>query len=874
MKGLLMGSVAAMALTVPNVASAQSGSDSQAEAGSTSDSGEIVVTGVRASLQSAAAVKRDASAIVDSIVAEDIGKLPDNNVAEALQRITGVQIQRSQGQGRSIAIRGLSQVATLLNGRDTFTSSGRSLSVSDIPAQLVAGIDVYKTGQADQIEGGLGGTVDIRLRRPFDFPGFELAGSAKAEYGDKRKNVNPYLSLLASHRWETGIGDMGLLLSAAYQKYDYRIDRNATGTFSERRDLYDRDGDGIFPGDDGDLIVSPTDVGQNYQYGPRKQLGFNGSFQWAPADNLELHVDGLYTRFDSHQYNQLFYVNTGNSGIRQSPAQAVGPFEFAEDDLTVSRGMWTNPKQTEGGLVSDDLTDTYQVSFGGKYNLDRLELTGDISYTNSKSRNYYNELGLRGFASTYNVDLSDFIPRISLTGIDPTDISDYELDRTSFARAKSAGSQTAAKLDARFDIGDTGLTALKFGIRYADRSASSSRISNDFTWPTGVAGTDYSDLFQLTDNDVWPGKGLAIRQWLVAKPDVLRDYSGMREALGLSGDLPTLVPRNAFDFSEKTIAGYVKGDFAFDLFSLPIDGNLGMRVIQTKVRGASAVNSPDGGFEPYVQTNSYVDALPSLNIRAKLTDDIFLRFAASKSLTRPTFSSMNPSLRLDYLFLTGSAGNPSLQPLRADQLDASLEWYMPGGGMLYGAAFYKKVDGFIQNIVAPEVIDGQTFLVSRPRNGRNGTIKGVELGYQQFFDFLPAPFDGLGLQANFTYVDSAAPSAIVGQSVPLEKLSKYSYNLVGIYEKGPISLRVAYNWRSKYVDSTGGGGAGGLPIYGSAYPQLDLSLNYDVTDRITLTLDGQDLTGSERRQYYGHTYRPKATLVGDRRVQFGVRFRL
>ncbi|UIJ47304.1 TonB-dependent receptor [Sphingomonas cannabina] len=854
------------------------GASPQQETGNAPAPDDIVVTGVRASLRSAVGIKRNAGAIVDSIVAQDIGKLPDNNVAEALQRVTGVQVTRSQGQGRGIAIRGLSQVQTLLDGREIFSAASRSLTVSDVPAELVGGIDVYKTAQADQIEGGLGGTVDLRTRRPFDFKGLEIGASVKGEYTDLLGKVKPYASALVSNRWSTGIGDIGALLSASYQNFAYRIDRNAVGTFSERRDLYDRDGDGVFPNDPDDLIVSPTDVGQRYTYGNRKQLGINGSLQWAPSDSLEFHLDGLYTRYRSDEENQLIYALTGTSGIRTSPAVAVPPFEFAEDGLTIQRGRWNNAGLTTSTYTQDDTTDTYQFALGGKYERDGVQVTGDVSYSRSISWNTYNEFVIRGQAATYDLDLSQTLPVIAVTGLDPTKIAGFTLNRLTFFRTRTTGDQFAARLDSRFEIADRGMTAFKLGFRYAKRKAGSERIEDNYTYPTGADAIDagpFLDTQRLTDNDLFSGRDIAIRQWLTARSDLLRDYVGLRERIGYrTTALPSLIPTNAYDFDEETVAGYVKADFAWSLFSIPMDGNLGMRVIATTTTGNSAVTLPGGGYAPLTQSNRYVDALPSVNVRAKLRDNLFLRLAASKSLTRPGFSQLNPALRLDYLFLSGSAGNPSLRPLRADQYDASLEWYMPGGGLAYAAGFIKNVDGFIQNSNENEVHEGLTFLISRPRNGDNGKIKGFELGYQQFFDFLPAPFDGLGVQANYTYVDSKAPSSVVGQTVPLENLSKNSYNLVGIYEKYGVSLRVAYNWRSAFVNTTGGGGAGNLPIYSNAQPQLDASLNYDVTPNVTLTLEGQNLTRPDRIDYYGYMYRPKAVLIQDRRIQVGVRFRL
>jgi iron complex outermembrane receptor protein len=231
----LKSSTAALALIAVPAAAQQATTNPAAPAAdvaqTTGDSAnEIVVTGVRASLRSAAEVKRNATTIVDSIVAEDIGKLPDNNATEALQRVTGVQVSRDLGEGGSIAIRGLPQVETTLNGRETFTAGGgRTFNLQDFPAELISRIDVYKASQADLIEGGLGGLVDLQTRRPLDLPGFTVGASARAMYADSVKKTTPSGSLFVSDKWDTGIGEIGLLGSFSYQDRKYRQDIDSTG---------------------------------------------------------------------------------------------------------------------------------------------------------------------------------------------------------------------------------------------------------------------------------------------------------------------------------------------------------------------------------------------------------------------------------------------------------------------------------------------------------------------------------------------------------------------------------------------------------------------------------------------------------------------
>jgi iron complex outermembrane receptor protein len=200
---------------------------------------------------------------------------------------------------------------------------------------------------------------------------------------------------------------------------------------------------------------------------------------------------------------------------------------------------------------------------------------------------------------------------------------------------------------------------------------------------------------------------------------------------------------------------------------------------------------------------------------------------------------------------------------------------------VYAAGFYKKVDGFIANVTAPETYtfgtNSYTYQVTRPLNGDNGKIKGFEVGGNTFFDFLPGWLSGFGTQANFTYVDSKAPSPDAQDTtgaqltVPLEQLSKYSYNLIGFYDKGPLSARVAYNWRSKYVVTTRGNGSGNLPIFNDARGQLDASITYTIAPHFAMTVDGTNLTNTENRTYYGVANRPQSSVLNDRRISVTAR---
>ena len=263
----------------------------------------------------------------------------------------------------------------------------------------------------------------------------------------------------------------------------------------------------------------------------------------------------------------------------------------------------------------------------------------------------------------------------------------------------------------------------------------------------------------------------------------------------------------------------------------------------------------------------YENWLPSANVRFKLTPDLFLRFAFSKAITRPDYGNLSPAVLLNPSNLTASAGNSALQPTKADQYDASLEYYFGRSNYASVALFQKNVSGFIQKFYADEVIGGETYSVSRPRNSGDGTIKGLEVTYQQFFDFLPGLLSGLGVQGNYTYVDSALEVFGIDEKVPADQLSKNAYNITGIYEKGPVSLHVSYNWRSKSVQSNSALAFGTL--WNAPQESLDFSGTFAVTDWLSVKADVVNVTAAYQNQFYGTPDRPSLSNQLDRTYQLG-----
>ncbi|WP_213981002.1 TonB-dependent receptor [Sphingomonas sp. dw_22] len=850
---------------------------------------EIVVTGIRASISSAQSIKRNSDQIVDSIVAEDIGKLPDVNVAEALQRVSGIQVARDRGEGAGIAIRGLTQVLTTMNGREVFTAGdGRSFNLQDVPAELVAGLDVYKTPSANLIEGGIGGVVDVRTRKPLDKKGLVVSGSLRARYSDLPDKVKPLASLLLSNTWNVGSeGELGILISGAYQERAFGTDLNDIGSPLLRDD--------VIPGQ---TVVAPNGSYQPAIGGNRRRIGLDGMIQYKPNPDLEFYAQASYQDFNSiqNQFGLNIPTTLSNCPTPAGGARRCDPIPgtavLAPGTNDVQKISYANVPFSTFGVSRDTYDENQQYSAGAKWDTGPAHLSLDVNYSKSKNTLYYAELDLAGVAPRIDQDITTTVPTMKISGIDLNDINSFTVGSMTLNQNYYTGELKAIRGDASFDIESDFLKSMDFGFRLADRTTDFKPVR--FFQTKGGSAAPYSSLFIANPlNDMFSGSTNIDQNFLVADFNKLRgDFDGVREQLGIAVE-PAVTPLGIYSIHEKTYAGYAMAKFKYD-GGLHLDGNIGIRIIKTSLQvvgnratfaqrpgtGTSPSNPAvfdQTGFAPVNVDTSYVTALPSANIRFKLTDKLQLRLAASQAITRPNFGQLAPTLTLVPGAQTGSSGNPDLSPLKSDQLDASLEYYFSPTGSVYAAAFYRKVEDFIQSSSrGQETIDGIVYQITRPANSGNGKIKGFEVGGQTFFDFLPGLLSGFGVQANYTFVDSNTTTSFAGLSAPLSNLSKNSFNVSGIYEKGPVSARIAYNWRDKFLTGiTGSGSAlGNYPTYRKPYGWLDASLSVDITKQVTFTLEGSNLTRAKTDTYFDVPTRRGNWEQDDIQVMAGVRFTL
>ena len=867
--------------------------------------GDIVVTGLRRSVQGAQALKRDSDQILDAVVAEDIGKLPDNNAAEALARITGVQVSRSQDEANGVSVRGLPDVTTTFNGRELYTAEGRQVAFQDFPAASLAGLEVYKSTTADLVEGGIAGLVNVRSRRPFDFDGFEIAGAIRGIYGDQARKIDPQGSLLITNRFDTGIGEIGALINVSYTQTNYltsaRWDSGGVEAPNPDQTV-------VTPGVGRDFRF-PESVGVFYNRGKRWRPSVNASLQWRPADNVEIYVEGLYQGYRGRESNDELAIRLQNGNPTLSNVVLDEDDPGKVKSLTVSDGQGSIGTDFFRG-VPHSTTNTYQFAGGGSVEFGQAKFTTDLAYTDT--HNYFTDYGF-DFAARepatadieFDIDRDHGGVEFSLPSFDLTDPNNYVIRGIFDRRRDGRGSGWQWRNDLELDPDVDVIDKIQIGTRFTTRKS------------TFADGTRYANIraqqVSILDAPIGMG-GLIVpgfrgsdaqptRQWYapVAEDifnniDALRRFAQDRLRISNLGNadqqpevwdpaLPTYTTQ--FTADEKSYAFYGQLHYGFDLAGIPLDGVIGTRVVNTTIDTVGQ-GSVDGIINTTDDRKNYLDILPNISLRAQLTDKLQFRASFTETRTRPTFGQTNPAfvLQRDSVNLgdyNGSSGNIDLEPIKSKNYDASLEWYFSRTGSLTGAIFRRDLQGFISNYTTFQDVPGfGNIRVTRPENAGEGRIQGAELAFTTFFDFLPGLLGGFGTQLNATYLDGkqALPTVLgeQGRLVRVPNTSKWTYNANLLYEKGPVSARLAYNYRTDWVNfyNNTESEAAVAGEFTRATHRLDFSASVTPVDYLTITFDATNLTGApfqNVRNFTDTQSYPRDIRYEARTFSLGARFR-
>ena len=834
---------------------------------------DIIVRGTRASDRSAQDTKRESDQIVDSVVAEDIGALPDFNVAEALQRVPGIALDRNEftGEGSGVSVRGLNQITTSLAGRSIFSGVGRSLNLGEIPAGLVGRVDVYKSPQADQIEAGLGGTVDVKLRSPADLKKPTASVTARGIYRRLSDSFNPSFSAMVGNNWDVGGGKLGILISGIYDRRNFRTDRLAVDAFADRRNLIDRNGDGLATNNPADSIYVPTTLTTRYSLGEFERWALGGRLQYKEAGKYEFYVDGIYNSYKGTQ-DHSFIAARLNQTLYGARA-ALQSFTVRPDNLTFESGTFSNVPFQSTTYIQDEKNTVWQAAAGFKLYAGRLQAAGDVSLLRSTKNEMRRDLTTGGIAPNFLMDLRPETPFFDYQGIDLLDPAAYRPDRISTSNYPNEGEEQAARLDITADLDLPVLQALQWGVRVTKRTADRIGFDEGINLIGRTPGSPLSGVLDATPDDLFANRfDLIDTEWLRPTPAAVREFGGLLQAYGIPADFPALEPLLAYSFDESTRAAYVMAKIRQEIGGMRLTGNAGVRLVRTRQNANGFRTAPTtGAFEPVDIDRSYSAVLPSINLALRVTPDLVLRGSFSQVVSRPSFLDLSPTRSLDYDTLEGSGGNPELMPYSADQYDAAVEWYFGRPGFVYLGYFRKDIDGYYQRVSLPEVIGGQTFLISQLVNADAAKVDGWEFGYQQQYDFLPGLLRGLGGRFSFTHINSNRYNSNLQRDEPLSGLSPNLYNATLTYELGAFRARLAYNWRESYPINLNPGGALNLPQTRRSFGIWDASATYQLRENVALFVDISNITNERGTEIFTIDERPRSFFLSDQTIGMGIR---
>lgn len=893
---VILAFAATPAMAQPDPAPPEATAEAQADPAETTDpqadEETIVVTGIRRSLQSAQNIRRNSDQIVDSVVAEDIGKLPDLNTAQTAARIPGVQVYRQGGEAQNVLVRGLPNFTTTYNGREIFTAETRVVALQDFPSSNIAALEVFKTSTANLVEPGLAGLVNVRSRQPFDFTDGQLAGSVWALYTRQGDDISPNFNLLGTKRWELGDGgDFGVLLNVSQTDMRY-LDAEISNTdFLQTF----RVAGNTLAGDPGAGTAArfPDIQRLFYRSGRRIRPSVNAAAQFRPRPGLEFYVEGLWQGFRNRIDDRLLAAELFNGA-------QVASLQFRNGTNLVRSGTSVAPPGSlfsfQGGTFNK--TDTYQFAAGTRFTvMDRLKVHIDVARTESTFRGSTESVDRRWIDSpTINFDTDR--PEFAITGIDFSDPREQFFDGLYEENQKSTGDDWQFRGDLEYAFDGAFLKNVQAGLRYTNRDAER-RFSNRFG--RAPVFTNAGDL--PLDFEVFNGVNFGgTTEWAAPTYRSIRDnVEALRALVGFSA---APIPAGLlYTAAEKNLAGYAQINVGNDA----VDGTAGVRVSRVKTRVAGPAPT---GIAEIDEGSERTSVLPNASLRARVNETLQLRAAVSKTRTLPNFADLNPALIVDppttqpggigtgSLPRTGRGGNPFLRPFTSWNFDAAAEFYFARTGFVSITGFHRSIKGFIQQ--ATFDVDTGTgaggigiLRITGPVNTGKGRITGVELQGQVFadFDWVPDWARGFGMQANLTYIDAKTqqPDGAGGLSFQpitdqLNGVSKWNYNLVGIYERHGLAARLTYNGRSSFRATQQFRCCGD---FGDVYTEwarpadrLDLSLNYEITKQFTVFGDWTNITRKTFRQDFtsARDGAPLAEFIRMRRydestLSLGLRFR-
>ncbi len=960
-------SVCLVTLTTPYMASEALAQESAVE--------EVLVLGIRGAAKKSIDQKWEANSVIESITAEDIGKLPDATIADSLQRVTGVQIKRTAGEGSNVNIRGLSQVTSLINGEQFISAAsitGLQANFSDIPAELLSGVDVYKSTDAGLIAGGISGTVNLKTRQPLDLDegatGVARVEAANGTYTDQSgEKLTGFFGYNA--------GDMGVVVTvsasdATLANYRYGMygdfiyqgfaDDILTSTFET-----DADGNKVIvgqePGQDGidEIVFGNIDYGVTNKIANRERLGVSSSFQYRPSSSIEFLADVFYTKMDNEDLasgivsdsawtkTRGYVVPQAGHLINRGEGKSDEGFSlYTTDNFTLSAPRVLSKSaatatDTESLNINLQANLVFNESFEGtvRYVHGGAEsrVTNnvvDAHLTNGGQHGLYRRIdGVREAANpngyegavSVGVDYRGKYPTFTLPAGFGTNISEYALTST-FSEGNTIDEATldAVRFDGTYLPSNTWIfdeASIDFGVRVAKRKVESmnydlvapfTRFLNDgeggietsyAKWKDSgipVAGEGSDTIGRLITFEELQERGFISQVsdfgpasdgngYFFIDPKTMVDAEGFQNAI-YPGNVRAPNWFNSYKVEEDNVNLYVQANFDGQLGIFPYSGNVGVQGVGSEIavtgygsgltstldiagQDIKAISGAPGPLiSTTVTTKKTYDYLPRLNFSIDLLDSLKARVSYAKNLTQLDARLLGAGAQLTQIAYTQPElagvfgvrqvtenGSPLLDPWSSTNLDISLEWYFNDNGLLNLGLYQIDIDSFptTVNRIVKGVADTDGVVRNNgipsitQENGSGGKLKGIEIGYQQAYDFLPGLLSGLGSNINVTLADGDGGSPdFYGNENILPDNSKEQFNFILWYQKGPIQARIAYNYRSDiYNGNAGVTGDHQLASFNAPTEYVDASFNYTINDNFEVYVQGQNITEEYEESY-------------------------
>ncbi|GAA3790954.1 TonB-dependent receptor [Qipengyuania pelagi] len=776
---------------------------------------EIVVTGARASRLLAIERKRALPVISDVVSSDGIGRLPDYNTAEAVQRLPGVSVEIDQGEPRYVVIRGvdpnLNQVTVDGNLVGVPEAEGRRVALDTIPSDLVAAIEVIKAVTPDYDGNAVGGSINIVTPTAFDRAAPFTFLSARGAYNAKSDKLG--FGGSATHGRRFGVDEsFGVVIAGSYFK------RFIDSDLAEPRNWTTIGG-----------VATPTAY-RLYDYRiVRERIGTVANFDWRPDPDMRFYLRTIYNEFTDVEERDQFDFSF------------AAPVSFpAPDQIRFGGG-----RATREFRQNDQTQRLYNISPGAEFSLGNAELELNYTYAHAEEHTpIRDDIEFRSAKGKFaTLDLTSARPLFA--DFDPSlfEEASFPLRRIRLRREQIDEDLHTARADMRIAFGDTDETFLKFGAKYIDRTKTRDNTQSELLPAAPITPGGFDAVLPPPEN-FYEGE---------YRYGPLLDYGRIIDFFEANPDrfvlnsVSTTVNERSVDYrvEEKITAGYamVSGTTG-DLTMVA-----GLRVEHTDGRyDAFAIRDTNGNgtlepsdLVPLSFDREYTDFLPSVHATYRPTPELLVRAAYTNTLGRPNYDAIVPTFEEDSG--DGTAGNPDLKPFRSTGLDLSVEFYPAAGSVLSVAGFYKHIENPIFTRTVRDVSFAGIPLtsLSQPQNATDGDLLGVEANIVQRFTFLPAPFDGLGASANFTYVDSSV--TVPGredEDIPFFRQSDLIAGGALFFENGPVEARLAFDYRDDYIVNIGSSTAS--DIYNKSRFALDARISYRITPDIEIFASGSNLT--------------------------------